>query len=418
MRELTPETAFARSLAQHLPGIDDRAPRLGLAVSGGGDSTALALVAARWGRGELRAVTVDHGLRPGSAAEAAAVGLLARRLGMPHDILRWTGWDGQGNLQDHARRARQQLIADWARAHRLDAVLIAHTADDQAETFLLRLARGSGVDGLASMSAARCQAGVLWLRPLLTVRRQVLRDLLTAEGETWAEDPSNSDPRFDRVRMRQALPMLADLGLTVERLAGTAAQLAQAREALGRQAEEAARRLLRVEAGDVLVDLRGLAAETWEIRGRLLSRALCWVASAEYRPRQQALHRLSAALDAGRGGTLHGCLVTERHGVARIGREPSAVAGLVSPAPGVWDGRWRISGPDRSGLQVRALGEAGLLLRPRWRERGLPRRTLLGSPAIWEGEALVAAPLLDAGEIWRAEPEGGDEAFFSGFIAH
>ena len=141
---------------------------LGVAVSGGGDSVALLLMLATVARGRpLAAVTVDHGLRPESGDEAAAVEALCAARGIPHATLRWNGWDGAGNLQDRARQARRTLIGAWARANGIGAVALGHTLDDQAETFLMRLARGSGVDGLSGMAPATRAEGVLWLRPLL-----------------------------------------------------------------------------------------------------------------------------------------------------------------------------------------------------------------------------------------------------------
>ncbi|MEM8699192.1 MAG: tRNA lysidine(34) synthetase TilS, partial [Pseudomonadota bacterium] len=176
---------------------------LGIALSGGADSTALALIAARaLGAEALRAATVDHRLRPESREEAEVAGRIAASLGIPHEILTWqeahqdrapTG-EGGGNLQARARMARQGLLTDWARAHRLSAVLLGHTMDDQAETVLMRLERGSGADGLAGMAARVEIGGMVWLRPLLDLRRADLRDLLRAEGLDWTEDPSNQDP--------------------------------------------------------------------------------------------------------------------------------------------------------------------------------------------------------------------------------
>jgi tRNA(Ile)-lysidine synthase len=179
--------------------------RVGVALSGGGDSTALLALAAGWAAAAgvaLAAATVDHGLRPGARAEAAAAGEMARGLGVAHDILAWQGWTGRGNLQDAARRARRALLADWARARGIDAVLLGHTADDQAETVLMRLARGSGVDGLSGMAALRRADGITWARPLLGTRRALVAGLAAGRGHGLAEDPSNADPRFFRVRAR------------------------------------------------------------------------------------------------------------------------------------------------------------------------------------------------------------------------
>ena len=141
--------------------------RLGVAVSGGSDSTALLHLAAGWAARnnvKLRVATVDHRLRAASADEARQVSRQASALDLAHHTLDWTGAP-VGNLQNAAREARKALLGDWARRHGLDAVLLGHTATDQAETVLLRLARGSGVDGLAGMTPQSRDYGVTWLRP-------------------------------------------------------------------------------------------------------------------------------------------------------------------------------------------------------------------------------------------------------------
>lgn len=199
--------------------------RLGVAVSGGGDSLALLHLMHDWARAngsDLRAVTVDHGLRAAAPGEAAQVARLCADLGLPHDTLHWTGWDQSGNLQAEARRARYRLMAGWARGHDLQAVALGHTLDDQAETVLMRLARGSGVDGLSAMAGRRDDLGMRWLRPLLAIRRDDLRAFLSGLGVDWVDDPSNADTRFDRIKTRQALAQLAGLGIDAEGLADTA----------------------------------------------------------------------------------------------------------------------------------------------------------------------------------------------------
>ena len=303
---------------------------VGVAVSGGGDSLALLLMLHETGARPLAAVTVDHGLRPESAAEAAAVAALCAARGIPHTLLRWEEPAGAGNLQARAREARRRLIGDWARGRGIGAVALGHTLDDQAETFLLRLARGSGVDGLSGMAPVTRADGLVWLRPLLAVRRAALRDWLVARGVAWAEDPSNADPRFERVRARAALPLLAPLGLGPERLAATAAAMARAREALERAtAELAARAVEAGPAGDLALDPGALAGAPAEIRLRLLAAALCWVGGARYRPRLARLEAALAAIEAGRVGhglTLHGCVLRARGGRVAIRREPAAVA--------------------------------------------------------------------------------------------
>jgi len=200
------------ALAAALDGL--RPEAIVVAVSGGGDSLALMHLAADWAGGApLAAVTVDHGLRPESAAEAREVARAAGALGLRHETLLWRGWDGHGNLQAAARDARHALIAEWARTEGRGTVLLGHTRDDQAETVLMALARAAGPDGLSAMQAA-CEArGVLWLRPLLGVGREELRAELRRRGAAWAEDASNADPRFERVRARRALRALAPVGI-------------------------------------------------------------------------------------------------------------------------------------------------------------------------------------------------------------
>lgn len=381
------------------PGLAD-VRALGLAVSGGGDSMALLHLAASAGIA-ARAVTVDHGLRAESAAEAARVAQACAGLGVPHDILRWQGWDGRGNLQDQARRARYGLMANWARAAGLDAVALGHTRDDLAETFLMRLARGAGVDGLAAMQARRRHEGMVWLRPLLHFGREELRAHLRQCGVGWIEDPSNENPAFDRVRVRKAMAGLADLGLGVERLAQVAGHLADVRAALDHQTRQAVGRLVTLDRGDVILGHEALTLPA-EILRRLLRQAVQWVASAEYGPRGPSLAQATARLTEGRGVTLHGCRLVRRREGLRIFREWQAVRGVTAPPDALWDGRWRLQGPEIHGLEVRALGQSGLLSCPDWRASGLPRSSLLASPAVWRGSDLVAAPLAGKPNGWTA----------------
>lgn len=367
---------------------------------------------------QVRAVTVDHGLRPEAADEADWVGRLCAGLGVPHDILHWQGWDGAGNLQGQARSARLLLIADWARETGLGAVALGHTQDDQAETVLMRLARRSGVDGLSAMTGRRRAQGMIWLRPLLSVSRDDLRVYLRTRGQAWIEDPSNDMLRFDRVKARRALAHLVPLGITPAVLAGVADQMRTARTALELQTEAAARQIARIEGGDVVIDRQGFQAQPFEIRRRLLVGALGWVGSADYGPRAASVQALLTAIAAGQGGTLAGCRVTLRATTLRVAREWQAVRGTVTAPGQVWDRRWRVTGPDFNGLDVRALGEKGLSAAGDWRTSGLPRASLLASPSVWRDEILVAAPLVRTAAGWTAELAGGEDGFFLSLLSH
>jgi tRNA(Ile)-lysidine synthase len=396
-----------------------RPERLGVAVSGGGDSTALLHLLAAWMRAggpAVSAVTVDHGLRPEAADEALAVGSACAGLGVPHQVLRWA-WDGKGNFLDRARRGRYAAIAAWAKGQGIGTVTLGHTADDQAETFLMRLARGSGVDGLSPMAARRRSDGVEWVRPLLWVRREELRDWLKARGIPWAEDPTNDDFAYLRVRAREALGLLAPLGITREGLVATANRMGMAREVLDRAALALARQAVSVEAADVVIAAPAFQAAAFETQGRLLAYALQWVSGAEYRPRQDALMGLFAELDSGKVQTLSGCVVAGDGRAIRIGREPKAAAGARARVGEVWDGRWTVTGPALKGAEVRALGETGLA-RLDWRASGLSRLTLAATPAVWAGGRRIAAPVAEPGGDWRAVPTRGREDFLRRLIEH
>jgi tRNA(Ile)-lysidine synthase len=224
----------ANALFRGLEGL----PGIVIAVSGGPDSTALLLLAARWAKRQKRrppklvAVTVDHGLRPQSAAEAAAAKRLARRLGVPHRTLRWRDKKPKSGLQNAARGARYRLLAQAATRAGYAHMMTAHTLDDQAETVLFRLARGSGITGLGGMATASPLpvAGneVFLLRPLLHVPKSRLIATLKAAGIDYAEDPSNSDPRFTRARLRALMPALAREGLDARGLSRLAMRMRRA----------------------------------------------------------------------------------------------------------------------------------------------------------------------------------------------
>jgi tRNA(Ile)-lysidine synthase len=212
-----------------------------LAVSGGPDSTALMVLAARW-RGKAKsprlvAVTVDHGLRKESKREAEAVAKLAHKLGIEHRTMEWTGRKPKTGLQEAARLARYRLLSQAAKEIEARYVLTAHTLDDQAETILFRLARGSGIRGLAGMYSTWPMPveeglGVLLLRPLLKVPKKRLIATLKAAKVRYADDPSNRDPRFTRPRLRELMPLLAREGLTASRLGVLADRIQRVEDAL------------------------------------------------------------------------------------------------------------------------------------------------------------------------------------------
>ena len=407
-------------VARHL--LPTPPPALGVAVSGGGDSVALLHLLhdfAQTHSVQLHVVTVDHGLRPGASGEAEEVGRLCGSLSVPHTILKWTGWDGQGNLQKAARDARYRMIAEWTRETRLQTVALGHTLDDQAETVLMRLARGAGVDGLSAMAPRRLAHGVTWIRPLLGISRDDLRQELQDRNVSWIEDPSNEDLRFDRIKMREAMKVLTPLGIDAEALGQVAFNMARARDALGWQAFLEARRIARVEAGAVRIDWRAYRTLPDEAVRRILLSALGWISGSGYAPRRKPVLALIDALKQGSGGTIDGCQAWRDRDALWIFREYQPVRDLTCTLDAFWDGRWQLQGGvAEAGLHIAALGSVGVEQLPAWRATGRPRDVLRVTPAIWRETELVAAPMAGFRNGWHARIAGGEEAFFAALLSH
>ena len=262
------------------------APAIVLAVSGGPDSVALMWLAARWRRALTRgprliAVTVDHGLRAEAAREAREVKRLAKSLDLPHQTLRWAGAKPKTGLPAAARAARYRLLAQAARKHGATHILTAHTRDDQAETLLMRMLRGSGIAGLAAMARESERDGVRLARPLLDISKSRLIATLNKAKIGFADDPTNRDTGFTRPRLRAIMPVLAEEGGDARNLARLAARLARANAAV-EVLTDGAERYLALRDRDASragfdansFDASAFAAIPEEIRLRLLKRAI------------------------------------------------------------------------------------------------------------------------------------------------
>ena len=411
--------AFSRALDT----VGWQGTNLGVAVSGGGDSIALLHLAHAWSNGRgcaLRCVTVNHRLRTAAETEARFVASCCRALGVEHETLTWDSSPESGNLQNAARDARRDLIGSWARRHGLGAVLLGHTRDDQAETFLMRLARGSGVDGLASMYPVERDRGVDWVRPLLEVSRESLREFLTSAGIGWCEDPGNDDDRFLRSRVRKARRQLDELGLDPGTLIATADRMKRARFGLEAATRELADRAARPTCmGSVLIDREKCGDAPEEVRLRLLAHALKWVSGSRYRPRLAALLRFEDALNSGFRATLAGCVVV--HGsmdTAEVCREVSAMKPLPARC-GVFDGRWRVTTPEElRDSEVRPLGERGLSCLPGWKSRDSSKMAVMSTPSFWMANELISAPLAGMRRGCDCYLENGVNSFFGSIMTH
>ena len=265
-------------------------PVLAVAVSGGRDSLALALLADQWARardGHAVGLIVDHGLRAEAAGEASATSDLLARHGIDAEILRWDGEKPAHGLQEAARAARYRLLFAACRARGILHLLVAHHADDQAETVVMRAGRGSGPDGLAGMAALVEWRDARLLRPLLGVARAELTTMLTARGVAWIDDPSNADPRFERARLRAA-------GV-VPAAAGEAQTTRPAREAgVARAAVD-----MLENDGELALDRDAFARLDPATAAALLSRVVQAVGGRDHPPRRDRLARAAARLSAG-----------------------------------------------------------------------------------------------------------------------
>ncbi len=389
-------------------GAIESPPHIAVACSGGGDSLALTLIANDWAKargGRVTALIVDHRLRSEYAVEARQVGRWLADHGIDFHILRRPDLPIAGDLQSQARSARYRLMARWCRRAGVMHLLLGHQQEDQAETFLLRLARGSGVDGLAAMAGVTELSDVRLLRPVLDVAHDRLLATLDLYRQPHIEDPSNLNTDFARVRLRRLSPKLADEGMTASRLSGTSLRLGRAREALETAVTLLAARCASPRSeGYCLIQPDPLLEVPEEICLRLLGRALACVAGAEHPPRLHQLERLYDWLRAGGvggGRTLGGCRVLLWQGKLLVCREASAVTD-TPPARRdlVWDRRFRLRAalPKASlaALTVRRLGAHGwrqvLASRPSLARFRLPPAVRPTLPAFWSLDDVVAVP--------------------------
>jgi tRNA(Ile)-lysidine synthase len=410
---------FARLIARLGP--FETAPHLAVAVSGGPDSMALALLLAEWvhGRnGHVDALTVDHGLRPESAAEAQQVGgWLAHVSGLSHRILTWSGPKPESGIQAAAREARYRLLAEHCRDTAILHLCVAHHRDDQIETHRLRAGHGSGSLGLAGMSAIRPLAGVRLLRPLLGVAKAELLALLTRRRQAWITDPSNANPAFERARLRAS----ADASDS-EPQAAALHRLGLVRQQLEREAAGLLAETLTLHPAG----WGALEPEAFAGTGPANLLAFGWVLQsvggndypvAETR-RAEALERIRA--DHSADFTLGGCHLRRSGAGLWIFRDWGAIRHRTTVAPGTrlaWDDRFAVTVsrqlPANLPLTVARLGESGLRRLGQeghnQADFGVPEPARKALPALWQGDRLVSVPQLRFGPGWG---DGGLAARF------
>lgn len=403
---LTPDAFAARLSALSPPAY------MALAVSGGRDSIALLRLCAGYAErtgAKLLALTVDHGLRAAAADEARFVSNICGSLGVAHETLRWCSAEPpKSGVQAAARQARYRLLIEAAQEAGCEALLTAHSEDDQAETVFMRLARGAGAKGLSAMReesliAAGAGAPIRLLRPMLGFSREAITLFLESMGQDFADDPSNDDPAFERVRVRALLAAISEQEiLTGPALAAVANGMAAADARLKQQERDLFDRW-----GGCFHGWGGVSLDRWREKapgaGGLARRLIHAASAGDYAPNEE--DALSATTQAAQRGaaTLAGAMIRRWRERLWFLREPSALTGRAGvaplgltdfPAPLLWDRRF-ILGPGVSGCQVGPLGEkAAALLGPRISLFTGPPEGLAGLPALYREGVLISAPAL------------------------
>lgn len=385
----------------------ERRPAIAVACSGGADSMALTLLLQEWVQardGSLTALIVDHAIRPESAAEAQKVAGWLAALRIDYKVLPWRGATIDSGVQAAARTARYALLSAWCEARACLHLAVAHHREDQAETVLLRLARGSGVDGLSAMAPVAETRALRIIRPLLSMPRARLRATLRALGQDHVEDPSNRNDRFARIRMRMLGSALDGAGMTPWRLAATASHMARAREALDdATAKLLARAVVLHESGYGILKPGLLAAAPRETGLRALAGLLACIGGGAYTPRFERLERLYDTIDVipgGSGRTLAGCRILARRSGLLVCREVAAIRPPALRASGrvFWDNRFRLDFADGGEAEIMALGRDGWLDivsdEPALKKSRIPAAVRSSLPAIWQNGQVLAVPHL------------------------
>ncbi len=393
---------FNKKIDNFLDGLSYHPDTLGVAVSGGSDSLSLLYLIDAWSnKKNLKIVilTVDHNLRNGSADEALYVGELCNKLGLIHKTLFWDHEDIEGNLSASAREARYRLMQNSIPS---DAILITgHTLDDQAETFLMRLRRGSGVDGLASMAEQSYLSfgndGITIFRPLLDFERQTLRKVLKFYKVDWIEDPTNNDRSFERVRVRDLLARFVEIGIDKNTIGRTALLMQSAKTALNHFASDCYEKFGSCDNGDIIFDFSEFSKQPLDVKRRLISAAQKWISNQKYRPRLSQVDALINSIDKKVTFSGSGTICYFHNNSIRITREANAcVCEIEASNDVIFDRRWKLIALENcKDLTIKCLGEDGYtFLEPGIRKK-IPYKTIIALPALFNDTNLINFPFID-----------------------
>lgn len=374
-------------------------PILAIATSGGPDSLALTLLAHQWAQdqgGKIVALTVDHRLREASTTEAHQVASWLKDRGIDHHILTWKqDQKPTSALQATARKARYDLLSQWCQGHGIKYLLTAHHAEDQLETFLIRLAKGSGLKGLTSIQKSVPTPFGRLLRPLLTVEASRLKKTLQSFQQPFFLDPSNENTDFTRVRWRKLLPLLAEEGLTSASLQETLSRLDHTQRLIDQHITSLFQKHVTFSPYGYATLSHETLFETPEALEEILKNLFAAMGTRTYPVRRHALHRALEAMKKNQSFTLSGCQILHKPKAWQIIREPSAVQKeLFIPQPGsyIWDHRFIVEVSEHTPCTIASLGIKGARqLKEKHANlfQKVPSRVLQTLPALWKEGLLI-----------------------------
>ncbi len=368
---------------------------LAVAVSGGADSLALLLLAHQFAKGRVIAITVDHGLRPDSAKEALQVQAWAKERGIEHVILEWQGEKPQSRLQEKAREVRYNLLTTWCKANGVHHLLLGHHGQDQEETFWMRLAAGSGLDGLSGIKSKVIREGIILHRPLLSFSKEQLKETLSAENQDWVEDPSNQNQRFLRGRLRQSLETE---GLSSTRLLNVMNKLREDSDFIQQNVDAFLKMHAQLQKeGYLTVNKEAFLNLHPAIAKRVISFLMGWFQGASYPPRSKQLETILEKIKEEQAFTAGGIYWVMKKTNITLFREVSAIQDAL-PLNEInslilWDNRFWIDPAIRENVSRETF------LAPVGNAEGktvnaIPHHALISLPALWEkGKVVAILPL-------------------------
>lgn len=399
MNTLTP-LEFSYLMAPFAP--FESPPTIAVATSGGPDSLALALLAHKWAKdlsGKVIALTVDHRLREGSTAEAHQVQAWLEARGMEHHILTWERSEKnkplQTAIQASAREARYKMLGQWCKDHGVKHLLTAHHAQDQLETFMIRLAKGSGLKGLTSTQGEVLTNFGRILRPLLTTDAIRLKATLQQFNQPFLVDPSNENEDFARIRWRQLLPSLIAEGLTPITIQKTLARLNHAQRLVDQHISGLLHQHVSLSPYGYAIFKKEALKESWEAFEEMLKRILSTIGTRNYPVPRQALHRAMENMKLGHSLTLGGCQILDKPKEWWVVREPISIGkDVLVRHPGIylWDSRFTVEVFEDIPCRIAALSAEGIQMLDAETKKHLkhiPYVVLQTLPALWQNEKLL-----------------------------